>query len=273
MQDENEKTKNKEDILKQVQEIQDNFATELVDKDEEEMSFLDRANKLIRTILSDDSISIYETLNKESLDKWKKARFSRWIKNLVFKNLRNSLYFLLLATITGFLVSEALTFYAIDGVIDTKTYVKAILTEVCFIFLSGYRCKQLLEQVWVGILRISIFLLMMFVISSQTLKVGVSGSSEANIIQEQIKIVEQQIVEKEKDIQYFKQINWPKNAARTTIEKQELLKKLIALKESQASGKNRDVSQVELYKSYGKAAFRVLLLFISVLITRRIFSF
>jgi len=157
--------------------------------------------------------------------------------------------------------------------VTTKVYVKALLTEVCFIFLSGYKSKDILEKVWVNALRVGIFFLMIFVITSQTFKIGIQGSSEVNLIEQQIVLVQEQIKQKEKDIEYFKKIGWPRNAARTTIEKQDLLQKLISLKEEQAKGKNKDVSKIETYKMYGRAAFRVLLLFISVLITRRIFSF
>lgn len=273
MQDDKEKVENGKKILQQIKDIKSGFESELVDHVEEEMSFLDKVNKLIRLILGDDTLSIYQALDKESLGRWKKARFSRWLKKVVVGNLRYSMYFILLSTITCFLVSEALAFYAVNDLIDTKVYVKAILTEVCFIFLSGYRPKAVMEKIWVNVLRAGMFSLMMFVITSQTLKIGTRDSAEIDIIQQQIVLVQDHIKQKEKDIEYFKRINWPRNAARTTIEKQGLLEKLIDLKEQQAKGKNQDVSKIEVYKMYGKAMFRVLLLFISVLITRRIFSF
>ena len=237
------------------------------------MLLQDRINRLIQTILGDNSISIYETLNKESLERWKKNKFSRWLKSLVINNVRNTLYFMLLATITGFLVSEAVNFYAIDGVIDTKTWIKAILTEVSFIYLSGYKSSGNMQKIWVNTLKGGIFGLMMFVISSQAIDTGTKTISENESIQQQIVLIEEQIKSKEADIKYFKEIKWPRNAARSTVEKQELVKKLIKLKEEQAKGKNKDVSEIERYKMYGRAMFRVLLLLISVLITRRLFTF
>lgn len=237
------------------------------------MSFLDKLNRLVQLILNDNSFSIYHALDKESLDKWKKKRFSRWLKRSVVGNFRNFLYFLLLATITGFLVSEALSFYAIDGIITFKTYVKAILTEVCFIFLSAYQSSNKLQAAWVNLLRAGIFSLMLFVISSQTITVGTKNISEIDKIQEQIVLLEEQIEEKNQQLKYYQEKDWPRNYTRTSIEKEELVDKLVDLKEQQIAGKNEDVSKVEEYKMYGKAFFRVLLLLISVLVSRRIFKF
>ena len=57
------------------------------------------------------------------------------------------------------------------------------------------------------------------------------------------------------------------------LEKEKLTTKLIKLKEKQAAGATQEVSELIRYKAYGKAFFRVLLLFISILVTRRIFYF
>jgi hypothetical protein len=56
-------------------------------------------------------------------------------------------------------------------------------------------------------------------------------------------------------------------------ERDELVKKLISLKEKQAEGSNTEVSDLVRYKAYGNAFFRIILLLISILITRRLFSF
>ena len=77
MQDDKEKVENGKEILRQIKNIKSGFESELVDQVEEEMSFLDKVNKLVRTILGDDTLSIYQALDKESLERWKKARFSR----------------------------------------------------------------------------------------------------------------------------------------------------------------------------------------------------
>jgi len=272
--EESGKVKKGKEILDQIKEIKSSYEAEQTDEHEEELSFLDRFNRLIQLILDDETISVYQALDKESLDRWKKKRFSRWFKKLVFSNIHNTMYFLLLATITGFLVSEALSFYSIDGFIDTKTYVKAILTEICFIFLSGYRASGKLQILWVSVLRTGIFCLMMFVISSQTISIGTGTISESDKIQEQVVLLEKQIKEKEKEITYYRDVrNWPLTTKQLVNEKGILVNKLIDLKDKQASGKNQEVSEVERYKMYGRAAFRIILLFISVLITRRIFSF
>lgn len=268
-----EKLRNGEKILEHIKNIRSDYEAKQVDEQEEELDFLDHLNKLVQLIVGDSTFSVYTALEKNSLERWKNNKFKRWLKKLIVSNFQNTLYFLLLATITGFLVSEALSFYAIGGALSTKTYVKAILTEVCFIFLSGYRSSGKIEFIGVGALRVSIFTLMMFVITSQAFDTGVKTISENAAIAQQIQLLEEQIEQKDKEIEYFKSIKYKKNATRTTIEKQKLIEKLVKLKEEQAAGKNEDVSKVEEIKMYGRAAFRVILLFISVLITRRIFSF
>lgn len=270
--------KNDNDILLEAEKLRKDFKIEAETEEdmlEERMSFLDRLNGLVRIILNDNTVSVYDALSEGNLQEWNKRRRSKLtrIKNFVVNNFRQSLYFILLFTITAFLVSEALNFYAIDGIISTKTYVKAILTEVCFIFLSGYRTETKAGLAWVTVLRAGIFSLMMFAISSQVILQGTKEIGNADSVQQQIVFIEEQIKEKEKNIKYFKEIGYPRNATRVTIEKQELVKKLITLKEKQAEGSNQQVSEIVKYKMYGKAFFRVILLFISVLITRRLFSF
>jgi hypothetical protein len=272
MSENDEKQKNDE-MLQFANKMRSEYKAAEVDEEEQEMEFLDKLNRLVQIIVNDDSFSMYSNLSESSLKRWHGKRFSRALKRLFSFNTKNLLYFTLLATITGFLVSEATSFYAIDGMVSAGTYVKAILTEICFIFLSGYRSTDKLTAVWASFLRVGIFCLMMFVITSQAFDTGIGKVSENENIQQQVVLLEEQIKQKEKDIAYFKEINWPKNAARTTIEKQELVQKLINLKDQQASGKNKDVSEREVYKMYGRAIFRVLLLFISVLITRRLFTF
>jgi len=273
MTEEDGQVKNGKQILKQIKDLQGTYESYQVDEAEEDLSFIDKVNKLLQSIMGDGALSVYEAMNNEKLERWKKKRFSRWLKRTLVGNFQNVLYFILLSTITIFLVSEALDFYAIDGLIDTKTYIKAILTEVCFIFLSGYRAAGRYMTIWVNFLRACIFCLMMFVISSQTLSTGTSIISENKAIAQQIVLLESQITDKQTEIEYYISIKWPRNATTSRLAKEALVNKLIKLKDEQASGKNESVSKVEEYKMYGRAAFRVLLLFISVLITRRIFTF
>lgn len=273
MQEKNEKIKNGQEIVDCIRAIQNEYQSQQIDIVEEEMSFIDRLNNLVQLILNDDSFSVYKTLNKESIENWQKNKFKRAISKLIKNNIQNTLYFILLVTITGFLVSEAVGFYAIAGLITAKTYIKAILTEVCFIFLSGYRAKTKLSSVWVGMLRASIFCLMMFVITSETFVEGKKNIGNTSAIAEQIQIIEKQIEEKEKTIQFYIDKDWGVNVRKHTDDKNELVKELLDLKKEQAKGSNAGVSQIEEYKTYGKAFFRVLLLLISALITRRIFKF
>lgn len=273
MQEKNEKIQNGKEIVDQIRYLKNHYKSENEDIEKEEFSFLSHLNRLTQLILDDNSFSIYKALNKDSIKKWHKKTFLDKIVKFITSNFRDFLYFILLTTITAFLVSEAVTFYAIDGIIDRGTYFKAILTEVCFIFLSGYRSDGKLEIVWIGFLRVSIFLLMMTVITSETFLYGKKNMGETVAIAQQIEILEKQIQEKEKTIEFYMKKDWGVNVRKHTDDKNELVKELIELKKAQAEGSNVEVSKIEEYKMYGNAVFRILLLFISILITRRIFKF
>jgi hypothetical protein len=263
-----------EQILKKVKSIQDNYKAELEKKEDDSTSFLDQFIDLIRTIFNDSSVTIYDSLDEEKLERWKNRSFFRKIKNFISSNYKNFFYVFLLISITGFLVSEALEFYAIDGIITTKTYIKAILTELCFIFLSGYRSDTKEQKIAVGILRACIFCLMIFVITSKTFMESTKNSSNTTSIQEQVVLLEQQIKQKETDIAYYRDVKqWSNTAKQLIKEKDVLVKNLLELKQKQASGATVQISDLIRYKAYGNAFFRTLLLFISILITRRIFSF
>lgn len=264
---------NNDQIIQKIEKLRSEYKVELEDGEEDSLSFLDKINDLIRSIFNDSSLSVYNVFSQEKLEEWKKRRVFRFLKNLITNNIRNILYFILLATITGFLVSEALEFYADSGILDTKTYVKAILTEVCFIFLSGYRSDNNMQKIGVSILRVSIFCLMLFVITSKTFVDSTRNTGNSNSIQEQILLIQDQIKQKEINIKYYQERNWPSTTKQLIKEKDELVAKLINLKEQQARGANQEVSKLVEYQAYGKAFFRVLLLFISILITRRIFKF
>ncbi len=266
--------KTKEEIVKKIENLREGYKIELADADKETISFLDRINDLIGSIFDDSSLSVYNVFSQENLNKWKNQSTFTKIKKFLSKNIQKILYFSLLATITAFLVSEATDFYAIDGVISSKTYIKAILTEVCFIFLSGYRSEGKWQTAAVTGLRVGIFCLMLFAITSKTLLDSSKTASNTDVIAQQVTLLEEQIIEKEKSIIYYRDVKkWPITTKQIIKEKDILVKKLITLKEKQASGATKEVSQLETYKAYGKAFFRVLLLFISMLITRRTFSF
>lgn len=265
--------KDDKEIVEKVKKLKNSYQVQLEDAEEESLSFLDEINDLIRSIFNDPSMSVYDVFSQNNLNKWKEKRFVRWFKNLILNSYKNIFYFALLVSITGFLVSEAVEFYAIDGVVTTKTYIKAILTEVCFIFLSGYRSGNKWQEAAVGVLRTCIFCLMLFVITSKTFIDSSKNTGNTDAIAQQIVIVEKQIAQKEKDMEYYLKKDWPRNYSATRLEKEKLVSKLINLKEQQAKGANQKVSDLIRYKAYGKACFRVLLLFISVLITRRIFYF
>jgi hypothetical protein len=267
-------TENK-DIIKQAEKIRKGYTSVLEDEDEETLSFLDELNKLIRLILGDDSSDIYTLLTKDELEKWKKQKFKRAVVRLIRSiNPHKILYFILLATITGFLVHEALPFYAIGGEISEKTWLKAILTEVSFIFLSGYRSDTKLQIAGVGLLRVAIFCLMLFVITSEVTMTGAKDLAKIDNLQIRITRLEGQINKTEKDIQRYREINWPRNMTQSIRKREELEKQLQELRERQEKeGASEELSDLLKYKMFGKAAFRLILMFISVLVTRRIFKF
>ena len=271
--------KNKEKIFTQAQDIKKKFkASAKTEKDtlSGKFVFLDSVNSLVRLILDDDSATVYDALNEDTIRKWHKERSNKLnlVKTFLYKNKTNFLYFLLLCSITGFLVSEALGFYSADDIVTAKTYIKAILTEVCFIFLSGYRASSRIELSLVSILRVSIFTLMVLVITSQVLLDGSKNIGNTESISKQITLIEKQIKEKEKNIIYYRDVKkWPITTKQLIKEKDLLVNELLDLRKQQASGSNKKVSELVKYRMYGRAVFRIILLFISVLITRRIFKF
>ena len=261
-------------LMDRIKKMRGRYKTELEDDDEGQMSFIDDLNDLIRTIFNDDPADVYTTLKPGELEKWKGKKVSRAFRRF-FRNFGylKAFYFLLLLSITGFLVSEAIGFYAIAGIVTAKTYVKAVLTEVCFIFLSGYRATGKLQTWAAGILRSSIFCLMLFVISSDVTMKGISDIAEIDKIQEKIEFVQEQILHKDKLIEFYREKDWGVNVRVQTDQKDKLVEELLKLKEKQIEGKNEDVSDQIVYQTWGRATFRILLLFISVLLTRRLFKF
>jgi len=266
--------KDNEELIGSVNKIRSRFRTELEDPDEQQLSFIDELNELIKKIFKDDPMDVYTTLSPGELDKWKKKRWRRWfIRKVSGINFQFLLYFLLLSTITGFLVSEAVSFYAVESAIASKAWIKAILTEICFIFLSGYRAAGWVQSVFVGMLRVSIFCLMLFVVTSDLAFKSVSTTAISDNISQQVELVEKQIKDTRETIEFYKKKGWGVSVNKHELEKRALVEKLMKLKEEQGKGKTEDVSKVVEYQAYGRAAFRVLLMFISVLITRRLFKF
>lgn len=263
------------ELIKQADRIRKGYASVMEDEDEEQLSFLDEINKMIRIIFRDAPIDIYTVLTEGQLEKWKKQKYRRAIKRFLSSvSIRRILYFILLATITGFLVTEAIPFYAIGSAVTTKTWIKAILTEVCFIFLSGYRSEGWVETLSVGVLRVAIFCLMLFVITSEVTLQGTGKVAKINIIQEQILTLERQIESKEKEIEFYMKKGWGNNTRQRVLERDKLSDQLRKLKTKQIEeGASKEVSKLVKYKMYGKAIFRLILMFISVLVSRRMFRF
>ena len=259
------------DILDQVGRIRKKFKTELEDDPKAtEMAFIDEVNDLVRKIFKDDPVDVYDALTQENLDEWKRRR--KWYHKL-WQNFSVMRLFMLvlLFTTTGFLVSEAAGFYAIDGVIDAGTWLKAILTEACFVFVSAYRAEGKLQTGIVTFARAGIFALMLFVVSSEVTKSGLNKVNEIDVIAQKIELVEDQIKKKEELIDFYLKKNWGVNATKQEQEKQKLVEQLIELKNQQIDGANEKTADLEIYKTWANGFFRVILMFINVLISRRLF--
>lgn len=260
-----------EKIDKAIQKIRKRYTTEIKgEKKDPQQSFLDDLNDLIRMIFQDKSTDVYTTLNPEALEKWKA---NRWKRRLHAVNVRNVLYFCFLAFIIGFLVSEAVGFYAIGGVITGATYMKAVLTEISFVFLNGFRSIGKMQTAAVSAMRVIVFGLILFVITSEVTFEGVNTTQEISSISQRIELLETQIEDADKSIEFYRKKNWGANAARVEQDKQRMREQLYDLKSQQAEGKSEAVSSLVEFKTWGRAVFRVVLLLVSILITRRLFKF
>lgn len=261
---------NDKQILEQVERLRKRFKTEARrDPDLVKMSFLDEVNSLIRKVFKDSDTDIYDALDPQYLDKWRKRRFKRFFRKI---DLQKIFLFILLVTIIGFLVTEALPFYMVGDAITTKTWIKAILTEVCFVFVSSYRAVGWLQTTIVSFARVGIFTLMLFVISSEVTLEGLNKVNEIDVIQQKIEFVEQQIRDKDELIQFYKDKGWGNNTKVQSDEKNKLVDQLIELKNEQLEGKNEKASDLIIWKTWAKAFFRVMLMFISILISRKLFK-
>ena len=257
-------------ILESVGRLRKKFKTEVrQDKDHVKMSFLDEVNALIRKVFKDSDTDVYDAFSPELLEKWKKRRFRRMLAKI---NIQKILIFILLMTITGFLVSEALPFYAAAAGITASTWVKAILTEACFIFVSSYRAIGKMQTTMIVFARAGIFALMLFVISSEVTLEGINQVNEIDVISQKIEFIQKQIEQKDELIEFYKKKDWGVNTRKQIDEKDKLVGQLIELKNEQIGGKNENASDLIIWKTWAKAFFRVVLMFISMLISRRLFK-
>jgi flagellar hook-associated protein FlgK len=101
---------------------------------------------------------------------------------------------------------------------------------------------------------------------------GTNQVNEINVIAQKIEIVQEQIKSKDELIEFYKSKGWGNSAKKQSDEKDALVKELMKLKDQQIEGKNQEVSDIVQYKTWAKAFFRVVLILMSVLISRRLFS-
>ena len=257
-------------VIEQVERLRRRFKTEVKKSaNDTRMSFLDEVNTLIRRVFHDSDTDVYDAFDPEYLEKWKKRKWRR----IFFKiNFQKILLFMLLVTIIGFLVTEALPFYMVGDSITAKTWIKAILTEVCFIFVSSYRAIGKLQTAMITFARAGIFMLMLFVISSEVTLEGLNKINEIDVIGQKIQLLEEQIKQKDELIEFYKKKNWGNNTKIQADEKNKLVEQLIKLKNQQIDGANEKASDLIIWKTWAKAFFRIVLMFISILISRKLFT-
>jgi hypothetical protein len=252
-------------LIDRADKMRKDYITFNLDEKKEEMLLLDRINEILVTIFGDDTISIEYLFSPGKKIPYKWHKFKKTFLPKVFP-------LVLLIALTAFLVAEASLFYG-DGVRTDYAIFKAVLTEVCFIFISSYRASGILESIAAFLVRIGMVALMLFVISSENFLNTTKTVENASVIAEKVLILEKQIDSKQKTIDMFLAKGWGYTVNRHEAEKSVLEKQLIALKSEQQDGANESVTKVVEYKAYGNAFFRFILLFISMLISRRFFRF
>jgi hypothetical protein len=261
-------------LLEQANKIRKGYVSVTESEEDMKLSFIDELNSLVRLIFRDEPVDAYTLISEEELLRWKKSRVKRLLKRIVNTPVIKIFYASLLAAIVIFLISEAINFYSNDGVITLKTYVQAILTEVCFVFLNGYRSEGRINYIFTFILRACMFLFMLFVVTAETALHGTKDISKVDSLTDRIARIERQIEKNEQDIEKFKSMNWNIRMTQAIASRNKLedeLRRLLEQKE--LSGASDEVSSIMRYKIYAKAFFRIMLIMISVLITRRLFSF
>lgn len=261
-------------LIEQANKIRKGFVSVSETEEDTKLSFIDELNSLVRLIFKDEPIDAYTLISEEELHRWKKSRFKRLLKRATNISSLNIFYVSLLVTITLFLISEAIGFYSNDGIVTFKTYVQAILTEACFIFLNGYRSEGRINTLFTYLLRSMMFLFMLFVITAETASHGTKDISKIDSLTERISRIERQIEKNEQDIEKFKSMNWNVRMTQAIANRNKLEEELRSLLEQkEKSGASSELSEIMRYKIYAKAFFRIMLLMISVLITRRLFKF
>lgn len=240
------------------------YATQYIDEEREDLLVLDRVNDIVKDILEDPEVELDHLFTEEKM----KNRNGYWAR--FKKSLPTITQSVLLIAITSFLVKEAVSFYS-SGEPDLYSYYKAILTEVCFIFLASYQARSLLEKIVAPILRFSLFLLMSFVISSQVILDNTKFSTNSDVVDNRAELIKRQIEDKQKTIDFYISKGWAVSTNKHVRDKEKLQEKLDEVLSEQRSGFTGDVARVNTYKAYGNIAFRVIILMISMLISRRLF--
>lgn len=252
-------------LIDQAESIRKEYVTYNLDQEREDMILLDRINDVLATIFEDNTITVAYLFSPDKEPKYIWHRFKTRVLPKVFP-------LALLFALTCFLISEASMFYG-DGVATPYAYFKAILTEVCFIFISAYRPSNWVEKLSASFIRLSMVALMLFVITSETFLNTTKTTENASVLSDRVIAIESQIEAKQKTIDFYLTKGWGYSVNKFENEKIKLEEQLSELKSEQQGGNTVDVSKIIEYKAYGNAFFRFILLCISMLISRRFFRF
>ena len=115
-------TSNKE-LIEQAERIKKGYATVMADEEEEQLTFLDEVNKLVRIIFKDTPADIYTILAKGELEKWKKQKYKRLFKKYLSNvSIRGILYFIL-----GIITQKKISVHRVTEIQRIKTAFRSIM--------------------------------------------------------------------------------------------------------------------------------------------------
>ena len=245
------------ELQEEIEKFRKDYKVSTIDQETETVSIIERINKILFLIFNDSSVTIENSLKGITFDKIAKRR-------KVLLSLKRIAVFSFLFSIVSFQIYESSSFYGSGA----YSIYKAILTELCFIYINQIRATTIINKVMVGTVRISIFILMLFVVSSEVITQSKTSINSNNMIDTRIEHLKEAIQEKNNTIEYYKKRDWAISVNKHEKEKSELNSELNELQNRKISGENSEMNRIEEYKLYGHIAFRIILMVMVIIITR-----
>lgn len=249
-----------QELEKKVESIRRDYITSTIDIKQENALLYHKIRDLVKSIFKDENVDVDHLFTEGEIR-------TRKMNSRITLAVQAAL----LISITAFMVIEAVAFYS-DGNPSGYSYFKAILTECCFIFMSAYRSDDFPEKYIAPIVRALLFTLMIYVISSGVITNFTMNSNNATVVDRRAEILESQIKDKQKTIDFYISKGWGNTTNRLVKEKDDLLRQLEKVQTDQQSGSTLTVMEAQKVKTYGNIAFRTLMLLVSYLISRRLFQ-